>query len=328
MKFFSLNKSQLAANVFEMLNIQNKDSNLTIDEFSDGEFQPIFRESVRDEEVYIMADGSSANDIVRLCLTIDAAKRADAKSVNVIYPFAPYSRQDKLKGNIRSSISARTLADMLQAVGLSKLITIELHAGAIMGFYNVPVIHLNGNKIFTDYIKSLKLNNICICPPDAGATERNRDFAKAFPDSVSALIEKTRVKFNEIASMVLIGEENVVGRNVLTIDDMVDTAGTLNKSSILLKQKGALTIRAVGTHGVLSGKWDENIYNSALTELVISDTVRGTYEKVEYYNGKYTEPNKFGIIPRINIISSSEFLSETIERLNNKKSINELNTVS
>lgn len=327
MKFFSINKSELSKSLFELLNIQNNDENLIIDKFSDGEFQPVFKESIRDEDVYIMADGSSAQDIIKLCLTIDASKRAGSKSITVIYPFAPYSRQDKLKNNIRSSISSRTLADMLQAVGMNRLITIELHAGAIMGMYSIPVIHLNGNKIFTNYIKSLKIENICICPPDAGANERNRDFAKAFPNSVSALIEKTRVKFNEIASMVLIGEENVNNRNVIVVDDLMDTVGTAKKSSILLKEKGALTVTFVATHGVLSGNALENIYNSAINDLVISDTVYGTYEKVKEYNRLYTTPNSLGILPKITIISCSDFLSETIQRLNSHRSIDELNMV-
>ena len=328
MKFFSLNKSILSKKLFDLLKITNKDTNLTIDVFSDGEMQPIFRESVRDEDVYILADGNSSEDILKLCLTIDAAKRAGAKNRIVIYPDAPYSRQDKLKNNIRSSISARTLADMLQAVGANQLITIELHALSIMGMYNIPVVHLNGNVIFTKYIKSLQLDNLCICPPDGGAVDRNKNFAHAFPDSVTALIEKTRVTFNEIASMVLIGKENIVGKNVITVDDILDTAKTLKKSSILLKENGALTVRAAITHFVASGDALENIYTSALNEVIVSDTVSGTYEKVAKYNQLYTEVNEFGIIPKITIISSADFLAQTIFSLNNKKSINELNTVS
>ena len=145
-----------------MDNPNNEDSSLKIDKFSDGEFQPVFKESVRDEEVYILADGSSSEDIIKLCLTIDAAKRSGCYKVNVIYPFAPYSRQDKLKNGIRSSISARTLANMLESVGIDRLITIELHAGSIMGMYSVPVIHLNGNRIFTDYLKNLNLSDVCV----------------------------------------------------------------------------------------------------------------------------------------------------------------------
>ena len=325
MKFFSLNKSELSRKLFSLLEISNKDSNLHIDEFSDGEFQPVFKESVRDEDVFIMADGSSSDDIIKLCLTIDASKRAGSKSITVIYPFAPYSRQDKLKNNIRSSISARTIADMLQAVGMDRLITIELHAGAIMGFYSTPVIHLNGNKIFIDYIKSLNLENVCVCAPDHGATERNRDFAKSIPNSAFAMIDKTRVKFNEVSDMSLIGEENILNRNVIVIDDMTDTATTLMKASHLLAEKGAKSIYSVATHGVLSGKALENIYNSALTELIVSDTVYGTYEKIQEYNRLYTTPNKFGIIPKLSIISCSDLLTETIIRLNNHKSIAELN---
>jgi ribose-phosphate pyrophosphokinase len=327
MKFYSINKSDLAKKTFGILNTSNDDNNLKIDEFSDGEFQPVFKESIRDEIVYILADGSSSSDIIKLCLTIDAAKRSGAYKINVIYPFAPYSRQDKLKNGIRSSISARTLADILQSVGLNQLITIELHAGSIMGMYDIPVVHLNGNKIFTKYLKDLNLNNVCICPPDAGAVERNKDLAKAFPESVTALIEKTRVKFNEISSMVLIGQENVKNRNILIADDMIDTGGTLSKSSHLLKDNGALSIRAVIPHFVASGKVLENIYNSAIDELIISDTVFGTNQKVNEYYSKYKTPNSVGIIPKITIISSSELISNSIQRLNNKLSINDLNMI-
>jgi len=327
MKFYSINKSDLAKKTFGILNTSNDDNNLKIDEFSDGEFQPVFKESVRDEIVYILADGSSSSDIIKLCLTIDAAKRSGAYKINVIYPFAPYSRQDKLKNGIRSSISARTLADILQSVGLNKLITIELHAGSIMGMYDIPVVHLNGNKIFTKYLKDLNLNNVCICPPDAGAVERNKDLAKAFPESVTALIEKTRVKFNEISSMVLIGQENVKNRDILIADDIIDTGGTLSKSSHLLKDNGALSIRAVIPHFVASGKVLENIYNSAIDELIISDTVFGTNQKVNEYYSTYKTPNSVGIIPKITIISSSELISNSIQRLNNKLSINDLNMI-
>lgn len=328
MKFYSLNKSELAEQTFELLNTSNNDSNLKIDKFSDGEFAPVFRESIRDEVVYILADGNSSEDIIKLCLTIDAAKRSGAYKINVIYPFAPYSRQDKLKNGVRSSISARTLANMLQAVGLNKLITIELHAGSIMGMYDIPVIHLNGNRIFTKYLKSLELDNVCICPPDAGAVERNRDLAKAFPDSVTALIEKTRVKFNEISSMVLIGEENVLGRDVIIGDDILDTGGTLAKASHLLKQKGAKSIRAVIPHFVASGEALQNIYNSAINELVVSDTVFGTVNKIRQYKEQYTQPNSIGILPEITIVSCSEIISNSVQRLNNRMSIYDLNAIN
>jgi ribose-phosphate pyrophosphokinase len=327
MKFYSINKTDLAKSTFELLESTNDDNNLKIDEFSDGEFQPVFRKSIRDEVVYILADGSSSNDLIKLSLTIDAAKRSGAYKINVIYPFLPYSRQDKLKNGIRSSISARAVANILQSVGMTKLITIELHAGSIMGMYDIPVIHLNGNKIFTDYLKGLNLENVCICPPDAGAVERNRDLARVFPESVTALIEKTRVRFNEIASMVLIGEENVKGRNILLGDDILDTGGTLSKASHLLKSKGALSVRAVIPHFVSSGNALNNIYNSAIDELIVSDTVFGAAEKIEIYNKKFNTPNSIGILPKISLVSCDQLLSNSIQRLVSKLSINELNMI-
>lgn len=328
MKFYSINKSDLAKRTFELLNSTNDDSNLKIDEFSDGEFQPVFRESIRDEVIYILADGSSSDDIIKLSLTIDAAKRSGANKINIIYPFLPYSRQDKLKNGIRSSISARAVANILQSVGMSKLITVELHAGSIMGMYDIPVIHLNGNKIFTKYLKSIGLENICICPPDAGAVERNRDLARSFPESVTALIEKTRVRFNEVSSMILIGEENVRGKNILLGDDILDTGGTLSKASHLLKNKGALSIRAVIPHFVSSGNALYNIYNSAIDELIVSDTVYGADEKISEYNEMYNKPNEFGILPKITLVSCADLLSNSIQRLTSKLSINELNMLS
>jgi ribose-phosphate pyrophosphokinase len=328
MKFYSINKSDLSKKTFELLETSNDDYNLKIDRFSDGEFQPVFKESVRDEVVYILADGSSSEDVIKLCLTIDAAKRSGCYKVNVIYPFAPYSRQDKLKNGIRSSISARTLANMLQSVGLDKLITIELHSSAIMGMYEVPVIHLNGNKIFTEYLRNQNLSDICVCPPDAGAVERNKDLSKVFLDSVTAMIEKTRVKFNEISSMILIGQENVKGRNVILADDILDTGGTLSKASHLLKEKGASTLRAVIPHFVASGNALESIYNSSIDELIVSDTVFDTNKKVDFYNSHFNTPNSSGIIPKITIISCSDLIANSIKRLNNKLSINDLNMIA
>jgi ribose-phosphate pyrophosphokinase len=197
-----------------------------------------------------------------------------------------------------------------------------------MGMYDVPVIHLNGNKIFTDYLRNQNIQDVCVCPPDAGAVERNKDLAKVFPDSVTSMIEKTRVKFNEISSMVLIGQENIKGRNVILGDDILDTGGTLSKASHLLKKNGALTLRAVIPHFVASGNALENIYNSLIDELIVSDTVFGTTKKVEYYKTHFTNPNSFGIIPKITVISCSDLISNSINRLNSKLSIDELNMIN
>ena len=343
MKYFSLNKSQLANKLYFAFNLSpDSDNLLTIDRFSDGELCPIFRESIRDHHLFIMADGHSAEDIMKLLLTVDAAKRSGAKRISVIYPYAPYSRQDK-NDHVRSSIGAKLLADMLQTAGVTRIITIEMHAPAIQGFYNIPVVHINGNRIFTEYAKSLNLEDVTICPPDHGALKRNTDFAKLFPDSLFSIIDKKRVKPNEIASMEITGVENISGRNIVSIDDMGDTLGTLSKAAALVMSKGAKSFRAFLTHPVLSGTALETLYNSEITELVVSDTIVSVYEKEKIYNDMLlVEANKiceesfkveFETIlegvkatrPKFTIISCDALLIKSINRLINKQSINELN---
>ena len=325
MKFYSINKSNLSKRLFELLGSTNDDNKLLIDTFKDGEMQPIFLESVRDEEVFILVDGHSSIDIVKCLLILDALKRADCRYVNIIFPYLPYSRQDKLKDGIRSSLSIRVLADILESIGFDRIITIELHNLTIKAVYSQPMVDLNGNKIFIDYLKSLNLSDLCVCAPDSGASPRNKNLAKYFPNSLSALFEKTRKKPNEIDSLLLIGEENVKNRNILMIDDILDTGKTSVKSINYLHTKGVKSVIVCITHFVASENALENIYNSAINELVISDTVYGTEEKVKLYNETYTTPNHFGFIPKITIISCADFLAETINRLNNHKSISEIN---
>jgi len=341
MKFFSLNKSLLAEQVFNGINHGENDNQLKIDIFSDGEILPVYKESIRDHHLFIMADGHSSENIMKLLLTIDGAKRSGAKKITVIYPYAPYSRQDK-NDHVRSSIGAKLMADMLQTAGATRLITIEMHAPAIQGFYNIPVIHLNGNRIFTDYAKSLKLENVTICSPDHGALKRNTDFARLFPDSLFAVIDKKRTKPNEIASMDITGGEFIPGRNVVSVDDMGDTLGTLSKAAGLVMSKGAASFRAFLTHPVLSGKALEVLYNSQITELIVSDTIVSVYEKQKLYNSmleaEATELYNLGrsdydsILeevkakrPKLTIVSCSNLLVKSIDRLINKQSINELN---
>lgn len=326
--FYSINKSNLAKRFLATTpNYNHSDDYFSITE-SENRYFPIFSNKINGRNITIIADGYKSTDILKLLVTIDLAKKLGAKSISVMYPYMPYMRQDKLKGSIRSSISIRTLIDMLESVGMTRLITIELHTGCIMGMASVPVIHLNGNKIFANYIKSLAIPDMCICPPDGGAGERNKDMAKAFPHAVTANIEKTRIKFNEIAKMILIGKENILNKNIIIVDDILDTAKTSKISTTLLKDNGALSIRYIITHFVASDNALENIYNSPIDELIISDSVSGTYEKIDEYNRIYTKPNEFGILPKITIISCADFLVESNIRLNNHRSINELNVVS
>lgn len=282
-------------------------SSLSIEKFSDGEILPRFNESVRDQDVLFIQSTNSAESIMETLLVLDAAKRAGCASFTLIAPFQGYSRQDKTD-HIRSSIGSKVMANILTAGGLDKLITIDLHASAIQGFYDIPVIHLNGNKIFTGYIKSLNLDNLVICSPDQGAIKRNADFAKAFPEATFALINKKRIKPNEIHSMELMGD--VQGKNVVIVDDMADTLGTLKKASDLLIANGAKSVRAIATHGVLSGKAFENLEESHLTELIVSDTI-----KIDKTSDK------------LKVISCDKILATTIHQLQRRKSVHEINEV-
>ena len=322
MKIFSLNKSILAKNVLNKFQSEEIDEQLKIEKFSDGEFCPIFKKSIRDEDIFIMADGHSSEDIVKLLLTIDACKRSGAKSTSLIMPYLPYSRSDK-NDHIRQSISSKLLADVLSSVGISKLITIDLHNPSITGFYNVPVIHLKPNRIFIEYIKSLNLQNICFVSPDHGATKRTLDFAKNFEGSTFAVIDKKRTKPNEVASMNLLN--SVEGKNVIIIDDMGDTMSTICKASNLVIEKGALSVRAVLTHPVLSGISMSNINESPLKELIVSDTITSVYKKVYKYNQEMCWNKSGKLSPKINIISCGDLLSNSIENILKKISINDIN---
>lgn len=286
-----------------------KPETLSIEKFSDGEILPRFLESIREEDIFFIQTTNSSDSIVETLLIIDAAKRAGAKSFTLVAPFQGYSRQDKTD-HIRSSIGSKMLSDILEAAGMTRLITIDLHASSIQGFYNTPVIHLNGNKIFTKYIKSLNLENLVICSPDHGAVKKNTDFAKAFPDSTFAVINKKRIKPNEVHSMELIGDVN--GKNVVIVDDMADTLGTIKKASEILIQAGAITVRAIATHGILSGKAMENLEESKLTELIVSDTIGSVYTKKS---------------DRLKIISCSNLIVDVMDRLVKNKSIHEVNIV-
>jgi len=292
---------------------------LQIDKFSDGEILPLFNESVRDEDVFFVQTTNTSDNIVETLLVIDAAKRAGCKSFTLIAPFQSYSRQDKTD-HLRSSIGSKVLADILEKVGMTRIITIDLHASAIQGFYNTPVIHLNGNKIFIDYIKENKIEDLTIIAPDQGAVKRASDFCKAFPDATFAMINKKRVKPNEIHSMELVGDVN--GRNVVIVDDMADTLGTLKKASELLMEKGAKSVRAIATHGVLSGKAMENLANSPLTELMVSDSIPSVLDKQEWVRVKNTLTGD-----KLKVVSCANIIAKSIWSLIQHKSIHEINAV-
>ena len=314
MKIFSgTTSTELTKKIHEKLQKisgENFIGKLKIDKFLDGETLPIFEESVRNEDVFFIQTTNTSDSIVETLLVIDAAKRAGCKSFTLIAPYQGYSRQDK-NDHLRSSIGSKMLAGILESTGMTSLISIDFHASQAQAFYNVPVIHLNGNKIFIDYIKKNKIEDLTIVAPDQGAVRRASDFCKAFPEATFAMINKKRIKPNEIHSMELVGDVN--GRNVVIVDDMADTLGTMKKAAELLMSKGAKSVRCIATHGILSGKAIENLYSSQITELLVSDSIPFIDEK----DSKNDNQTKF------KIISCADIIAKTIWSLTNKKSIHE-----
>lgn len=243
---------------------------LTISKFSDGEFSPSFDESVRGCNVFlIQSTNPSADNLMELCLMIDAAKRASAYKVCAVIPYFGYARQDR-KDRPRVSIAAKLIANILTSAGADRIMTCDLHAGQIQGFFDIPLDHLNGSAIFVPYLSSLDLGNLIFASPDVGGVGRARAYAKYF-HSEMVVCDKHRKRANEVASMQVIGD--VEGMDVVLVDDLVDTAGTICKAAQIIMDKGANSVRAISTHGVLSGKAYENIENSVLSELVITDTI-------------------------------------------------------
>ncbi|MCG8322886.1 MAG: ribose-phosphate pyrophosphokinase [Cytophagales bacterium] len=253
---------------------------LTIQNFSDGEISPSYNESVRGCDVFlIQSTCPPAENIMELLLMIDAAKRASAEYVTVVVPYFGYARQDR-KDKPRVSIAAKLNANLLSAAGADRLMTCDLHAGQIQGFFDFPVDHLDGSAIFVPYLKSLKLDNLVFAAPDVGGVGRARSYAKRFAVEM-VVCDKHRKRANEIASMQVIGD--VEGANVVLVDDIVDTAGTICRAAKILMEKGATSVRAVITHPILSGQAYDNINNSVLEELVVTDTIplKKTSEKLK-----------------------------------------------
>ncbi|MBS1507839.1 MAG: ribose-phosphate pyrophosphokinase [Bacteroidetes bacterium] len=238
--------------------------------FSDGEMSPYISESVRGHDVFLVQSTFAPSDnFMELMLMIDAAKRASAENVNVIIPYFGYARQDR-KDKPRVAIAAKLIANLISAAGADRIMTCDLHADQIQGFFDIPMDHLDGNYIFVPYLKSLGLKDIMFASPDVGGIKRARSFAKFF-DAELAVCDKHRKEANKVDSMRLIGE--VEGKDVILVDDLVDTAGTICKAAGLLKEKGANSVRAVCTHPVLSGKAYENIEKSELLEIAVTDTI-------------------------------------------------------
>ena len=238
--------------------------------FSDGELSFRYTETVRGSDVYIVQSTvDSSDNIMELFLMIDAAKRASAKFVNVVIPYYGYARQDR-KDKPRIAVSAKLLANLLTASGASRIVSCDLHAGQIQGFFDIPLDHLNGSSVFVPFLKKLKLNNLIFASPDAGGAERVREYAKYF-ETDFVICDKTREKANQVKYVQVIGD--VENKDVIIIDDLIDTGGTISMASKVIMKKGAKSVRAVITHPVLSGNAEENLEKSSLLELVVTDSI-------------------------------------------------------
>ena len=248
---------------------------LEVTPFSDGEFQPIFNQSVRGATAFIVQSTiPPADNLMELLLSVDAAKRASADKVIAVIPYFGWARQDR-KDRPRVAIGAKLVANLLKAAGVDRVMTCDLHADQIQGFFDIPVDHVYASKVFVPFIKSKRIKDLAIAAPDVGGAKRANSYAKALStkneDCGVILCHKTRARANVVAEIKAIGE--VEGKNIIIVDDMIDTAGTLCKAAEILKEKGALSVRACATHGLLSGNAVEKIHNSVLEEVFITDTI-------------------------------------------------------
>lgn len=268
--------------------------------YSDGEFQPSFEESVRGSRVFLIGSTFPNSDhLMELLLMIDAAKRASARHITAVLPYFGWARQDR-KDKPRVPIAAKLVAKMLETAGATRIITMDLHADQIQGFFEKPVDHLFASTIFLPYLRSLNLENLTIASPDMGGSKRAYAYSK-FLESDVVICYKQREKANVISYMELIGDVN--GKNVVLVDDMVDTAGTLTTAADLMMERGALSVRAVCTHPLLSGNAYERIEKSQLLELIVSDSIP-------------TRPSS-----KIRVISCAKLFADVMLSVNANKSI-------
>lgn len=268
-KFFACSQSiELAEEIARAYGVEL--GNVITTHFSDGEFQPAFEESVRGRRVFIIGSTfPSADNLMEMLLMCDAAKRASARHITAVMPYFGWARQDR-KDKPRVAIGAKLVAKLLEAAGATRIMTMDLHADQIQGFFERPVDHLFASTIFLPYVKSLGLDNLTIASPDMGGSKRAYAYSKYLESDV-VICYKQRQKANVISHMELIGE--VKDRNVILVDDMIDTGGTLTKAADLMMERGAKSVRAICTHPILSGNAYEKIQNSQLTELIVSDTI-------------------------------------------------------
>ncbi len=244
--------------------------NILFSRYSDGEFQPSFEESIRGARIFIIGSTHpSSENLMEMLLMLDAAKRASARHITAVLPYFGWARQDR-KDKPRVPIGAKLIAKLIEAAGATRIITMDLHADQIQGFFEKPVDHLFASTIFLPYIKALNLNNLTIASPDMGGSKRAYAYSK-FLQSDVVICYKQRMKANVISHMEVIGD--VKNKNIILVDDMVDTAGTLTKAADLMIERGALSVRAICTHAILSGNAYEKIENSKLEELIVTDSI-------------------------------------------------------
>ncbi len=274
---------------------------MNIQHFADGEFEVSFEESIRGCEVYLVQSTfPNSDNLMELLLMIDAAKRASAKSIIAVMPYFGWARQDR-KDKPRVSIAAKLVANLLTVAGVDRIITMDLHADQIQGFFDVPVDHLYSSTVFLPYIQSLNLENLVIATPDVGGAKRANNFAK-FLNVPLVLCHKQRAKANVVATMTIIGD--VKDKNVVLIDDMVDTAGTITKAADLMVANGARTVRAVASHAIMSDPASERVDSSALTEMIFTNSI------------PYSKGAK-----KVTILSVARMFADTIRRVHTNESI-------
>lgn len=297
---------KLAEKISNYLNIQLGEIELST--FSDGEISCYFEKNVRGADVYMIQStcNPSNHNLMELLIAIDTLKRSSAARITAVIPYFGYARQDR-KHKPRVPITAKLVADMIETAGATRVLTMDLHANQIQGFFDIPVDHIYASAVFVDHLKSLSIADLCVVSPDVGGAERARAYSKRL-DCPLAIVDKRRERANEAEVVNVVG--SVEGKNVLIIDDIIDTAGTLVKTAEVLKKKGAITIIAAASHGVLSGPAMERINNSAIDKIYITDSI--PFDKSK-------DPKN-----KVEILSVSDMFGEAIKRIHEESSISSL----
>ncbi|MBQ4279369.1 MAG: ribose-phosphate pyrophosphokinase [Rikenellaceae bacterium] len=302
LKFFACRESRyLAEKIARSYGSELGDSSVL--DFSDGEFQPAYNESIRGCTVFIIQSTfPPADNLMELLLMIDAAHRASAHRVIAVMPYFGWARQDR-KDRPRVSIGAKLVANILRAAGVDRIMTMDLHADQIQGFFDIPVDHLYASGIFVPYIKNLNLENLSVAAPDMGGAKRANAYAQ-YLNAPMIICHKQREKANVVAKMTAIGD--VEGRDIVILDDMIDTAGTITKAANMFMEKGARSVRAAATHPLLSGPAYDRINDSALSEVMVTDSI---------------PLRKDADLHKFTVLGIADMFADVIERVHNYKEI-------